>query len=116
MERVKFWLKNGLQVKIFTARAADPDAILPIKLWLAKHGLPELEITNVKDFDMIEYWDDRAIQVVRNTGRPFLSSSIVGRPRAPILEEEAQNETFYMLPRTPQAGATLRTPEGTNAA
>ncbi|MDR2512351.1 MAG: hypothetical protein LBD01_00895 [Puniceicoccales bacterium] len=99
LARVKFWIKNGLQVKIFTARAANPEAIRPIKEWLTKHGLPELEITNIKDFDMIEYWDDRAIQVVRNTGRPFLSPSIVGRPYAPILEEEAEKETFYMLPK-----------------
>ncbi len=33
-----------------------------------KHIGKELEITNVKDFGMIELWDDRAVQVIPNTG------------------------------------------------
>jgi hypothetical protein len=98
MARVRFWLKNGLTVKIFTARAGVPEAIPPIKRWLAKHGLPELEITNTKDFAMVEFWDDRAVQVVQNTGRPFLSLSIMGRPRAPIFPDEAAGGTFHLLP------------------
>ncbi|MDR2862612.1 MAG: hypothetical protein LBV54_01860 [Puniceicoccales bacterium] len=98
MARVRFWLDVGLTVKIFTARACDPDAIEPIKQWMAKHGLPELEITNAKDFNMIECWDDRAVQVVQNTGRPFLSSSIIGRPRVPMLPQEVPTQTFYPAP------------------
>jgi hypothetical protein len=98
LARVRHWLEQGLTVKIFTARATRPEAIEPIKLWLAEQGLPDLEITNAKDFDMIECWDDRAVQVVQNTGRPFLSPSIFGRPRVPILPDEAANKTFYVLP------------------
>jgi hypothetical protein len=101
LERVRFWLKNGFTVKVFTARASIPEAIPPIKRWLAKHGLPELEITNVKDFAMVELWDDRAVQVVQNTGRPFLSLSILSRPRAPILPNEVANNTFYLHPIPP---------------
>ena len=37
-------------------------AIPPIREWLKKHGLPELEITNAKDMDMIELWDDRVFR------------------------------------------------------
>jgi len=70
LERVQRWLLDGRRVKIFTARATVPQQIPPIREWLRKHGLPELEITNVKDFAMIEYWDDRAVEVVTNTGRP----------------------------------------------
>ena len=70
LERVQKWLNDGQRVKIFTARATIPQQIPPIRDWLRKQGLPELEITNVKDFAMIEMWDDRAVEVVPNTGRP----------------------------------------------
>ena len=101
LARVKFWLEKGYTVKIFTARASVPEkGIPPVKKWLADNGLPELEITNQKDFSMIELWDDRAIQVVSDTGRPFLSQSAVGRPAAPILPNEAGNETFYLLKKS----------------
>ncbi len=74
MTRVRGWLSDGITVKIFTARAASPESIPYIKEWLKKHSLPDLEITNCKDMDMIELWDDRAIQVVPNTGRPISES------------------------------------------
>jgi len=61
----------GYRVKIVTARAEQPDlAIPPILDWLEKHGLPQLEVTNAKDMDMIELWDDRCVQVIPNTGNP----------------------------------------------
>jgi len=71
MERMYKWLHTpGVTVKIFTARVAmNAELEIPrIQEWLAKHGLPELEITNVKDMFMVEMWDDRAIQVIPNTG------------------------------------------------
>ena len=67
--RVKNWVVNGKTVKIFTARASVSDQIPPIKEWCKKHGLGDLEVTNVKDFGMIELWDDRAVAVEMNTGR-----------------------------------------------
>lgn len=73
LERVKAWVANGEKVKIFTARVMVPEAIPFIAAWLEKHGLAGLEITNVKDFAMIELWDDRCIQVVMNTGRPVVA-------------------------------------------
>lgn len=68
MHRVRAWLDAGIKVKIFTARAADPELIPAVRDWLSTHGLQELEITNAKDTDMVEMWDDRAVTVVRNTG------------------------------------------------
>lgn len=73
MQRVRDWLDRGIRVKIFTARASveEPlksDVIAHIHAWLAKHGLPQLEVTCIKDLWMTEMWDDRAIQVVPNTG------------------------------------------------
>jgi hypothetical protein len=68
--KVKTWQQSGRVVKIFTARAAHGDkAIEYVKLWALKHGLGEIEITCVKDYSMIELWDDRAQQVHPNSGQ-----------------------------------------------
>lgn len=104
LARVNHWLAEGYTVKIFTARASEGEkGIAPVKKWLAENGLPDLEVTNRKDFAMVELWDDRAIQVVANTGRPFLSPSIFGRPSAPILPDESSGETFYLLKKRSEA-------------
>ena len=66
---VKKMLENGIRVKIFTARAQDSEQRDLIRQWLKKNGLPELEITNVKDYYMQRLYDDRCIRVERNTGR-----------------------------------------------
>lgn len=72
MNRVKEWLAKGNKVKIFTARAGFDDSQVPeIHAWLEENGLPKLEVTATKDYDMIELWDDRCVQVVPNTGIPI---------------------------------------------
>jgi len=68
MNRVRNWVSQGILVKIFTARASDPSQVKYVERWIEAHGLPKLEVTNVKDFAMIELWDDRAVQVIPNTG------------------------------------------------
>ena len=60
--------REGVTVKIFTARASDPNQVDMIHRWLKENGLPEFEVTNVKDFEMIRLYDDRAVQVITNTG------------------------------------------------
>lgn len=74
LERVKRWLAAGKVVKIFTARASRSLEVAGILGWLDRVGLPELEITNVKDFGMIELWDDRTVRVAKNTGEPCCAS------------------------------------------
>jgi len=72
LKRVKRWLKDGKIVKIFTARVSDVDgetARKYITAWCKEHVGEVLEVTNVKDFAMLELWDDRAVQVEMNTGR-----------------------------------------------
>ncbi len=69
LELVKKMLNNGIRVKIFTARAGDPEQIPIIRKWLKDNHLPDLEITNTKDYQMQRLYDDRCIQVERNTGR-----------------------------------------------
>ena len=68
--RVKDWLAKGEEVRIFTARACDgdPRVIENIEKWCEEHVGQKLVVTCRKDYDMIDLWDDRAVQVVRNTG------------------------------------------------
>lgn len=81
VERVKRWIEQGNRVKIFTARisARDEDERRVVRLaiedWLEKNGLPRLEVTCVKDYAMIELWDDRCVQVIPNTGEPVGQST-----------------------------------------
>lgn len=85
-ERVKCWLAEGFEVKIFTARVAkqhfDEEAAeecfhieRTIKKWCERHIGRELPVTCIKDMDMIELWDDRAVTVERNTGRALAPST-----------------------------------------
>lgn len=70
LQRVKDWLEEKKHVKIVTARRAldyEP-GIRVIEDWCIKHLGVVLEITDKKDFNMIELWDDRAVRVEQNTG------------------------------------------------
>ena len=60
---------GGHQIRIFAARASVPSSIKPVEDWCLAHFGVRLPVTNVKDFGMIELWDDRCIQVHVNTGR-----------------------------------------------
>lgn len=74
LERVKKWRENGWEVRIFTARVSTPDdkeraeVIRAINAWCNAHLGAVLPITNVKDYGLVELWDDRAVQVEQNTG------------------------------------------------
>lgn len=76
--RVRRWLDEGKAVKIFTARVSVDateesmhEAIIAkraIRDWCFKHIGQELPVTCKKDHGMVELWDDRAIQLIPNTG------------------------------------------------
>jgi hypothetical protein len=91
-QRVLRWLTQERDVRIFTARVWPLRYIHPednmlqfvganereseaaraahaIQLWCEKHLGRKLPITCTKDMAMGELWDDRAIQVIANTGR-----------------------------------------------
>ena len=72
---VKSLLSAGITVKIFTARACEPASIPAIQSWTEKHGLGCLDVTNQKDYDLIRFFDDRAIQVVPDQGRSILTAA-----------------------------------------
>ena len=73
LARVKTWLEQGIEVRVFTARVCCPSkrriATRAIGDWCERNGLPRLAVTNAKDFQMIELWDDRAVRVETNVGR-----------------------------------------------
>jgi hypothetical protein len=71
LARIKLWLEQGISVKILTARATDIKSIRYIEDWLEEHGIGGLEITNKKTPDIKQIWDDRAVQVIPNTGQPI---------------------------------------------
>lgn len=69
VSRIQRWIQEGITVKIFTARVYQtPDSVNLIQSWLLKNGLPKLEVTNEKDYNMLELWDDRCITIQHNTG------------------------------------------------
>jgi hypothetical protein len=74
VERVKKWLAEGKKVKVFTARVSEKNPALratiieAIQEWTEACVGQRLEVTNEKDYAMVEVWDDRAVQVIPNTG------------------------------------------------
>lgn len=91
VQRVKHWLATRQEVRIFTARcyplmyipiSYSPDwtprdyeqqvaktAVEAIRDWCTTVFGKPLAITCVKDYEMWQLWDDRAVQVEQNTGR-----------------------------------------------
>lgn len=79
LDRVKKWLAEGKDVRIFTARVSHDGSIRrmneaalaleTIRVWCRRWLGCYLPVTCTKDFRMVELWDDRAVQVEQNTGR-----------------------------------------------
>lgn len=99
IDRVLEWRKEGREVRIFTARIYPilwvpvdgpscewqlPDTGLALSAerlknaniaarflreWCRRHFGEVLPLTCVKDYAMMELWDDRCTQVEKNTGR-----------------------------------------------
>jgi len=69
LKRVMKWLEQGRDIRIMTARAAIPGEVEAIKAWCRQYIGRELPVTDRKDFQMIELWDDRAVHVEMNTGK-----------------------------------------------
>ena len=76
--RVMDWLEKGKDVRILTARvsASGPDytveqVVEAIQDWCEEHVGARLIVTCMKDYEMIELWDDRAVSVEKNTGKAF---------------------------------------------
>lgn len=103
-ERVRKWIAEGREVRIFTARISPLDgcfragdgkqfpfpktarekeaveAAIAIMEWTKKHFGAYLPVTNVKDYEMHQLWDDRAIQVITNTGEQVTPNTNITEP------------------------------------
>ncbi len=75
VDRVKAWLAAGEEVRIVTARAGWPDCIPYVQEFSRKVFGVVLPVTASKDDAMIELWDDRAVQVIRNLGIPVIEGA-----------------------------------------
>ena len=75
ISRVKQWIADGIEVRIFTARVSPVGhddlrpVVISIQAWCLRHIGCELPITHCKDYGMVELWDDRCVQIIPNTGR-----------------------------------------------
>jgi len=58
---LRLFLDNGIQVKIFSARARNPVSKSIVQFWLDSRGLQNVPITDTKDFFMAALFDDLAI-------------------------------------------------------
>lgn len=76
--RVQAWLRRGWVVKILTARVCNDPGLRKLPLatvraaiedWTEEHIGTRLQVTCEKDYAMVELWDDRAVQVIPNTGK-----------------------------------------------
>lgn len=79
VRRVKGWLDEGKDVRILTARVgrgmSDVErkkAAADIRVWCRRFIGKELPVTACKDYAMEVLYDDRAVQVIHNTGELML--------------------------------------------
>ena len=74
VKKVKALLDQGKNAKIMTARVSPENGDVTkirelIQQWCKEHLGKTLPVTHEKDHKMIELWDDRVRQVVKNTGK-----------------------------------------------
>ncbi len=71
VRRIKRWHGHGLEVKIVTARAREMTdrQKKSLQAWLLEHIGFIPPITDRKDYEMTALWDDKAVQVIPNTGK-----------------------------------------------
>lgn len=93
IERIKQWLSEGKEVRIFTARVGVRDSHIGVckvsgeeftthqmrnalAMWCVEHIGVQLHATCVKDLHMTELWDDRAVGVQANTGLTLVEAAV----------------------------------------
>jgi hydroxymethylpyrimidine pyrophosphatase-like HAD family hydrolase len=74
VEKIKEKRRQGVPIHIFTARAFSgnkdrDEQIARIKKWCRNVFREEFHVTAEKDLGTMEIWDDRAKQVMKNTGK-----------------------------------------------
>ena len=85
VDRVKRWFAQGDEIVIVTARAhpglgEDAQvAITAIKNWCVEVFGCNIEVTCMKDYRMVEIWDDRSVRVEENTGLVSNQADVMGK-------------------------------------
>jgi hypothetical protein len=72
---VRKYIHEGMDVRLFTARKPNP----ALRRWMQKHLGKVLPITHTKDSGMIVLYDDKAVNVKRNTGELFGADNVSTR-------------------------------------
>jgi hypothetical protein len=124
VERIKRWLDSDQEVRIFTARASEWEPIKdnkvwldnrtqatcprttevyerdvkPIEDWCERHLGVRLQVTCRKDFKMVELWDDRAVQVIPNTGQRADAQAVLLGPLPTVTASEIEIFRNELLP------------------
>lgn len=94
VNRVRRWISEGREVRIFTARVAQGEVHeiahqrRMIEDWSERIVGKRLVVTCIKDFQMDELYDDRCVAVEPNTGK-LLSPSRRGLDERPALHKPA---------------------------
>ena len=113
--------KEGADIWIFTARVSDPkdaeEAGNAIVAYLTENGIPFDGLTAIKHKFFTEFWDDRAIQVIKNEGIFVLNEQTdqvcLNDGDDFGLQQKAPEPTF--LPEEPRTvGSALDIQEGGN--
>jgi hypothetical protein len=103
---VKRWLRDGYEVRIFTARVAEASAadgrdlrktVLAIQNWCEFNIGARLTVTCVKDYGLIELWDDRAVGVGENTGESWRDVILDGLANCCCLRKEHEKRPLFAL-------------------
>lgn len=112
--RVKKWVDEGREVKIMTARVSQsvyrprPEdvyrTIIAIQDWCELHIGTRLEVTCIKTFDMTELWDDRAVQIVPNTGIRADVNRSTFEEQLEVLRRVAERGLSHSLPAGYESG------------
>jgi hypothetical protein len=74
LARVRMWLAEGREVRIFTARVTERAggehniARAAIEQFCLEHFGRKLKVTNIKDYACVAIYDDRAVGVKSNVG------------------------------------------------
>lgn len=82
VDRVKRWIAQGKEVRIFTARVGPQpenrarESEVAIRLWCLQHLGADLQVTATKDYGMVSLFDDRAVRIVMNTGEPCCDEGV----------------------------------------
>jgi len=89
--RVRDWVKyKRIKVRVLTPRASTEAGAEEVRAWLDSNRLSYLEFTSAKDLHMVEFWDDRAVQVISNLGVVVGESPNQLDPPPEVASDEAE--------------------------